>query len=285
MKARGWIILGVTVLLAVPAAAQTVTVDDLACVPLQPHDDNKNHALVTAEVEPDQAGHEVRLYFRRLDPEVEDFYYSVMQAEGNGDYWGVLPDPEDQALRRDDPAWWNAKEAADDRDPDGDLDAAVIRERAQVGRQERRDWLEAMSEADLRLWLADQKSEPVEYFVAVYNPAGTRVAQSEMKIASVREDCRVQLTTEQIGEAHNQTIGETAAWQNNLALYHWECDHIVTRINYSGVKEEDAVCRACVVATIPFWIPSTAAASGLAGIVLCTSETGTCEEEGSPSEP
>lgn len=278
------IVLGV-VLMAAPLTAQTVTVDDLACVPLQPHDNNKNHAVVTAEVDPDQAGNEVRLYFRRLDPEVEDFYYSIMRAEGNGDYWGVLPDPEDQALSRTDPGWWKAKEAADDRDPSGDLDAEVIRERAQVGRQEARDWLDGMSESDLRLWLADQKSEPVEYFVAVYNVTGTRVAESDMKIASVRKDCRVILTPEQMGEAHNQTIGETAAWQNNLALYHWECDHIVTRINYSGVKEEDAVCRACVVATIPFWIPSTAAASALAGVVLCASETGTCEEEGSPSEP
>lgn len=275
---------------ALPAGAQTVTVDDLACVPLQPHDAGKNHALVTGQVQPEPAGAEVRLYFRRMHHEVEDFYYTVMQPAGNGNFWGVLPDPEDHEIVRQELAdgqststewadWWRAKDASDDRDPNGDLDTDVIRERAQVGRRETRSWLAEISDADLQAFLADQKSEPVEYFAAVYSPAGDRLAASEMKMASVREDCRATLDTQQIGEASNQTIGETASWQQDLALFHWECDHIVTRIDITGVKNADSVCRACVVAVVPFWIPATVAGAALAGVV---SEP---EDPVSPSQP
>lgn len=285
MKGKCLLIVAAMLLAAIPTVAQTVSVDDLACVPLQPHDDNKNHAVVTANVSPAPANAEVRLYFRRMHKEVSDFYYTVMQPAGNGGYWGVLPDPEDQEVERTDGDWWRAKEASADGDPDGDLDTDVIRERAQVGSQEKRSWLDTMPGGDLSAWLRDQKSEPAEFFVAVYDAGGSRLAASEMKAASVREDCRASLDAKQIGEASNQTVGETASWQRDLALYHWECDHLVSRIDYSGVKAADAVCRACVVAVIPFWIPASVAGAALAGVVSCTSETGTCEEEISPSEP
>lgn len=257
---------------AVPLAAQSVAIDDLVCVPLQPHDDNKNHTLVTASATGASADDHVRFFFRRLNPDVEDFYYTVMLAAGDGSYWGVLPDPEDHALGETDPDWWRNHSAGD---PD----------RSRVGSQIERDWLNAGSDADLAAWLADQKSEPVEYYAALYDSNGNRKAKSEMKIASVREDCRVTLDAQQLGESENQTIGETANWQNNQALFHWECDHLVSRINFSNVKEADSVCRACVVAVIPFWIPTTVAAAALAGVVLCIGEIEACEEPGSPSEP
>ena len=258
---------------------------------LQPHDDDKNHALVWAHVEPDQANVEVRLYFRRMHHEVEDFYYSIMQPAGNGDYWGVLPDPEDheiEARELDDGEdtqtewadWWRAKEASDDRDPNGDLDTDVIRERAQLGSSEPRTWLADISDEDLQAFLLDQKSEPTEYFAAVHSAAGDRIANSGMKMSSVREDCRATLDPKQLGEASNQTIGETVAWQENLAVFHWQCDHLVTRIDYAGVKNADNVCRACVVAIIPFWIPATVAGAALAGVVTVTDDP-----PASPSEP
>ncbi len=285
MKGKSLFTVAVLLLAAIPSVAQTVTVDELDCVPLQPHDNNKNHAVVTASVSPDPSNVEIRLYFRRMHKEVEDFHYSIMQPAGDGNYWGVLPDPEDHEVDRTDGAWWKAKDESQDRDPNGDLDTAVIRERAQVGRDERRDWIHEMSDEDLTAWLADQKSEPAEYFVAVYDAGGQRLARSDMKGASVREDCRATLDAKQIGEASNQTVGETAAWQHDLALFHWECDHLVTRIDYAGVKAADAVCRACVVAVIPFWIPATVAGAALAGVVACVGEAGVCEEPASPSEP
>lgn len=296
MKGKCLFTIVVLLLAAVPSVAQTVTADEIECVPLQPHDDNKNHSVVTANVSPDPANVEVRLYFRRMHVEVEDFYYSIMQPAGNGNYWGVLPDPEDHEVKPkelddgDDTNtewadWWIAKDESQDRDPNGDLDTDTIRERAQVGMSERRDWIHDMSREDLTAWLTDQKSEPTEYFVAVYDAGGQRLSRSEMMGVSVREDCRVELDTKQIGEASNQTIGETAAWQHDQAVFHWECDHLVTRIDYAGVKAADAVCRACVVAVIPFWIPASVAGAALAGIASCTSETGTCEEPASPTEP
>lgn len=285
MTAKCFLIVTAMMLAAIPTVAQTVSVDDLDCVPLQPHDGNKNHAVVTANVSPAPMNGEVRLYFRRMHKEVSDFYYTVMQPGGNGNFWGVLPDPEDHEVDRTRGDWWRAKEASDDGDPDGDLDTDVIRERAQVGSLEKRGWLDSMPGGDLSAWLADQKSEPAEFFVAVYDAAGSRLAVSDMKAASVRKDCRATLDAKQIGEASNQTVGETAAWQHDLALFHWECDHLVSRIDYAGVKTADAVCRACVVAVIPFWIPASVAGSALAAVVSCTSETGTCEEEASPSEP
>jgi len=263
-------------LIAAPLAAQTVSVDDLACVPLQPHASDgsteNNHALVTASVTGAEAGSEVRLYFRRLNPDVEDFYYTIMQPAGNGRWWGVLPDPEDHEIQITDPASWASHQAGD---PD----------RSRRGGEVGRSWLTEGSSSDLAAWLADQTSEPVEYYAALFNAAGALQKASSLKIASVREDCSVALSDKQKGESQNQTIGETAQWQNNEALYHWECDHVVSRINYSGVKEPDSVCRACVVAVIPFWIPATVAAAAATGIVLCQSETGACEGNGSPSTP
>ena len=254
---------------AAPIAAQTVVVDNLACVPLQPHDANKNHALVTASVTGAQVG-EVRLYFRRLNPDVEDFYYSIMQSSGGGSYWGVLPDPEDREVQETDPAVWKTHQAGD---PD----------RSRVGSSVERDWLNEGSQSVLADWLAEQKSEPVEYYAALYDVARDSQAQSELKIASVREDCRATLDSKQIGEAKNQTIGETAQWQNDKIVYHWECDHLVSRINYLDVKEADSICRAVVVANNN-WIPMRLVGASLAGIVLC-SETVICEGVNSPSEP
>jgi hypothetical protein len=266
----------VIALAAAPLVAQTIEVDDLACVPLQPHSTDgsqeNNHAVVTASVTGADAGSEVRLYFRRLSPDVEDFYYTLMQPAGQGRYWGVLPDPEDHEITISDPGQWSSHQAGD---PD----------RSRAGGEVERSWLTEGSSSDLAAWLADQTSEPVEYYGAIFNASGAQRARSDLKVASVREDCSVTLDPKQRGEAENQTIGETAQWQNNELLYHWECDHIVSRINYSGVKEADSVCRACVVAVIPFWIPATVAAAAVGGIVLCESETGACEEDGSPSEP
>lgn len=254
------------------ASAQPVTasVDQIACVPLDGERDGERErqceswarAVVEAQVANAPGGSEVRLYFRRLHHEVEDFYYVPMQAAPGGRYWGVLPDPENVELRdfelaepqTDDErryrtaAWWLAKGRADDRDPNDDLNASVIRERAALGRAVERDWMRAMSLADLERWLDRQEYEPAEYYVAVFDAGGRQLARTELRAAPVTRDCRVTLTPQQAGQACNLVVGETAAWQVGEEVFHWECDGIVSRIDPAGVLREDELCRGCVVA-------------------------------------
>jgi hypothetical protein len=64
----------------------------------------------------------------------------------------------------------------------------------------------------------------------------------------VRKNCRVEMTPEQLGEAENLTVGETAYWQKDEALFHWLCEGIVTRVDPTNVLRGDSACRACVVA-------------------------------------
>ena len=251
-----------------------VTISD-ACVALEPHPGAENgegdedprgqqHALVTAIVSPELPGSTLRLYWRRLDLLVEDFYYSFMFPEAGGGYWGVLPDPEDQPLVRQElndgeqtdtefADFWKAKEASSsdplDRDPNGNLDRSVVDERAALGSREKRAWMDEMSNQALEEFLSGLDYQPTEYYAALYTRAGDLVGKSEMKVGPVQSLCsNLRLTPQQVGESYNQTVGETATWQSNKSVFHWECDHIISRIDPFGVKVADALCRACAVA-------------------------------------
>jgi hypothetical protein len=258
-------------LLASPVAAQQVTPGDLPCVP------TGANAAVTARVDPPpSAENSVRLYFRRLNLEVEDFYFVAMKPSGAGNFWGVLPRAESSAIGKKQlknaasdawAAWWRAKEASTDRDPNGDLDAGVIRERAAVGKLEKRDWMARRSDADFESWLDQQKLEPTEWYVAVVDPQGRELARSEMRLASVNGDCRTALTDQQQGAADNLVVGHTAAWQNGQKVFHWQCDGVVTRIDPQGVEHADAACRACVVGWWPHAVAGTVGALGVIAIV------------------
>jgi len=234
--------------------APTVSVDAPACLPL------RDHGVITAKVEFDRPGTRVHLYFRRFHHEVEDFYATEMYPMGEGRYWGVLPHPEDRWPERfalDDGTetetewadWWQAKELSEHRDPNGDLDTELIGERAQVGKQVARDWMQEMSPLQLQDWLEGLENEPVEVFVTVEDASGNRVAQSATEAIPVRDDCRLRLTAHQRGQADNQTIRHTADWQRGYGLFHWRCDGLVSRIDpIGGAAYGDPACRACLMA-------------------------------------
>jgi hypothetical protein len=255
MKSLRWLFgFGVVAVLPAIAAAQAPTIDvgQVDCLP------QGGNAVATATVTGSaDAGSTVRLYFRRMNNLVEDFYYVEMQPSGGGEWWATFPRPEnaklpEKRLRDRDQdawaAWWKAKEASDDRDPNDDLDDQVIRERASRGKQQDRSWMTPQTDEQLQDWLESLANEPAEYYAALVDPTGRELAKSAMHASMVRSDCRVQLTPPQIGYARNLTIGETAAWQENEEVFHWQCEGIVTRIDDQGILRADQDCRACVVA-------------------------------------
>lgn len=286
--ARTPLLVAVASALAAAAAAQTpgagITVTPLPCLPLE------GNGVVTAAVSPDTPGSTVRLFFRRLHVEVEDFYYMEMEPSGAGQYWGVFPIPTPDKLKRKDlkrsegpppdpwAAWWRAKEVSEDRDPNRDLDRKVIAERAPVGKREKRSWMDTLTDRQFQQWLERQEYEPAEYFVAVYDAQGQRTAVSSMYLVEVRKDCRVSLTPQQAGMARNLTVGETNAWQKGEQPFHWECTGVVTRKDPQRILRADEACRACVIA----WWPYLAGAAGLGAIVAITEDR---PDDVSPARP
>ena len=280
--------LAVAAILVLPAAAQaqtTISVEPVPCLPVA------EHAVVSARVAGEPGGSMVRLYFRRLHEEVEDFYWVSMNPAGSGDYWAVLPKPADEELpdlELEDPeteeqrrnlqaAWWLAKEASADRDPNDDLNEEIIEQRASVGGEpEERDWMLARSLPELEAWLEEQEQEPAEYYAVVLDAGGRVVAQSTMRSVPVTEDCEVELDRREWGQAHNLVIGETADWQEGRTVFHWLCDGIVSRIDNEGILRADDRCRACAFALNRLLLP-TAGTVGVIGVVV--------EDEPEPPSP
>lgn len=282
--------LGALVLAAIawPATAQSskITVGELPCLPLD------GNGVVTATVTPDLGSLSVRLYFRRLSVEVEDFYYVEMRPGGNGSYWSPFPDPEDQpatkkslknASEEEWAKWWKAKEASDHRDPNDDLNKQTIRERASLGKIEKRAWMTRQQDADLQRWLDRLKNEPAEYYVAVYDTSGRLLDKSEMRVVEVKKDnCPVSLTPQQEGYAQNLVVGETRDWQAGKSVFHWECDGIVTRIDPQGVMRPDDACRACVIA---WWANPKVIVPAAMGTLTLVAITTDNPQPASPSAP
>ncbi len=239
---------------ALGAQAPSLDVEQIPCLLVEENGVVKS--LVTNNV-PETT---MRLYFRRLHIEVEDFYWVEMHAKGNGEYWGVFPKPEDEVLARKDLAaieeqvrdrwarWWRQKELLEDRDPNDDLDQEIIRERASLGKRESRNWMESFDDAALEQWLEELEYEPAEYFTALYDAFGQRLAVSPMRVTQVRDSCSTNLTPAEAGLAQNLTVGETAVWQQGREVFHWLCDGVVSRIDASGIWRGDSLCRACIVA-------------------------------------
>jgi hypothetical protein len=262
---------------ALAARAQTITLGQLACLPLE------GNGALNATVSPETPGTTTRLYFRRMNDTVEDFYFVEMEPAGSGGYWATFPVPtDDKASKRElknyqyegktiaknnHPwaEWWRAKEGSSGRNPNGDLDNARIQERASLGKTQQRAWMAGMDDAALQSWLDRQTTEPAEYYVAVVDAAGKPVATSPIQSVEIKQDCRVSLTPQQQGYAKNLTVGESAAWQAEEEVFHWECDGVVSRRNNSNVLRADDRCRGCIVA----WWPAAAAAGAVAliGIV------------------
>jgi hypothetical protein len=214
----------VGLLLAGSAAARTITVEELACLPADAN--SPVGAQVSTAV--DRPAGAVRLYFRRLNP-LGAFYYDEMVPTGGGAYRGVLPIPErhDQQPLSDE--WWE-----------------VLRTR---------DWMQlpGRDRAWLERWLADQDHEAAELYVAVYDPGGALVERSDVQLVPVRDDpaCKPGLTAGERGWAANLTVGETTGLQVGRELFHWLCWGVVTRISPAGVLRADEVCRACIIGAEP----------------------------------
>jgi hypothetical protein len=235
---------------AVASAQQpTVIAEQVECLPIA------DNGVAWATVENGVPNTTTRLYFRRLHDTVEDFYWVQMYPSGDGRYWGVFPKAEDRELDRHEleearehreAAWWRAKEASTDRDPNDDLDDEEIEERATVGRQESRHWMLKMDDEAFEDFLDQLENEPAEYFVAVFDGEGRKLAVSETLVVEVLDDCDTELTEVQRGEAENLIVGETSQWQHPEEVFHWLCDGVVTRVGPDGVKRGDQVCRACI---------------------------------------
>lgn len=270
------------------AEGPVVSMEPISCLPVE--DNAVARAAVTGLV----SGDSVRLYFRRLSLEVEDFYWLPMHP-ANGVYWTAFPKPTAHRLTRKElestrrrtesswAAWWRAKETSDDRDPNRDLDAELIRERATLGKREARSWMSQLDDEELQAWLEELEYEPVEYFVVVSDSYGRTKTRSPLEVTRVTDDCEVDLTAQEAGLRENLTVGETAPWQLGEELFHWLCDGIVTRLDPNGVHRGDAMCRACVVAwwkTKAFLIPLGSAAP-VAGVLINDKEP----PEVSPSRP
>ncbi len=209
----------------------------------------------------------VRLNFRRMHDAVEDLYYVQMNPGSPGRYWGVFPKAEDRKLNRHElietreevqeeyrwAAWWKEKELTEDRDPndphdEAELDDDLLRERASLGKELPRDWLAKMDDSSFQDWLEQLENEPAEYYVSVHDATGRELARSQTKVTEVRENCSVDLSPQERGEAENLTVGETAHWQRDEEVFHWLCDGIVSRIDPTNVLRGDGICRACVIA-------------------------------------
>ena len=234
----------------------SVEMDQVECVPAG------GNGVIWASVSNNQPETSVRLFFRRLNDVVEDLYFVQMQADGDGRYWGVMPKAEKRKLNRHEldeerteaqrryaeAAWWRSKEGSDHRNPNQDLSDEAIRERASVGKAESRDWMMSFNEAEFDQWLRSQEFEPVEYFGAVVDAKGNQISRSPMMVGEVRaaSNCQVELTPEQLGEAANLVVGETATWQAGKPVFHWMCAGVVARVDPEGVKRADGACRQCV---------------------------------------
>lgn len=252
--------------------------EDVSCLPIE--DNGVGWARVDNNI-PDTT---VRLNFRRLNDVVEDMYYVKMHPAGEGRYWGVFPKTEDRILdrhdleeRRDDrqeeyewALWWREKQDSDHRDPNDELDEDLIRERASLGKQVSRDWLAAMDNETFQAWLEQLENEPAEFYTSVHDAKGRMIAKSKTKVIEVLESCRPDLTPQQLGEAQNLTVGESAHWQRGEDVFHWLCDGIVSRINPNMVKRSDEHCRACIIAwwRKPSVLIPTAATAVIGGGIL-----------------
>ena len=260
---------------AAVAQQTSVTLGPLTCLP------QKGNGVLNATVTPEVPGASTRLYFRRMNVEVEDFYYIQMEPAGGGGYWATFPVPTESKFPKQKlenysyegqkidntgkpwAEWWRAKENSQARNPNDDLDKDLIKERAALGKGEKRVWMQSLDNPSLQTWLDSLKTEAGEYFVAVVDNSGKLLGRSEMRSVEVKKDCKVNLTPQQEGFAKNLTIGETAAWQKNDEVFHWECTGITTRRDPLNVLRADDRCRACVIAA---WWPVAAGGAAMVAI-------------------
>lgn len=103
-----------------------------------------------------------------------------------------------------------------------------------------------------RYWATPPKpvdqNHQVEYYVAVVDPEGTAIGQSDPIVTPVTSDCDVVLSPKERGMAENLVVGETTDEQRGDMVYGFLCDGIISRIAPDGVLRADSICRRCIVA-------------------------------------
>src|SRR4029079_7567109 len=133
----------------------------------------------------------------------------------------------------------------------------------------------------------EKTTQQVERYVTVVDAEGRELGRSASAQVPVTDDCKVDLTPKQEGQANNLVVGETALPQKGRDVLGFLCDGIVSRVDANGILRVDDNCRACVVAG---WQQKEVLAVPLIGataVVLCRNGVG-ChphEPEPSPSRP
>jgi hypothetical protein len=189
-----------TLTCAAAAAAQSITLGPLACLP------TGGNGVVTATVEPaPPADAQLRLYFRRMNAGVQDFYFTPMTKAADGNFWAVFPRPEGV-----------------DFDPKSIPSAA--------------------SDPELASFLEKQATEPAEYYSSLVDASGNELARTPQQRVEVREDCAAPLTPDQNQTADNLTVGDTVASQEGALPFHWECEGIETRIDSESNQSDAGPC-------------------------------------------
>lgn len=92
------------------------------------------------------------------------------------------------------------------------------------------------------------ENHQVEYYVAVVDPEGSVIGQSEPTVTPVTNDCDAELSQKERGMAENLVVGETEDEQMGEQVYGFLCDGIISRIGPDGVLRADSICRRCIVA-------------------------------------
>lgn len=103
-----------------------------------------------------------------------------------------------------------------------------------------------------RYWATTAKpvdeNHQVEHYVAVVDPLGETLGQSEPVVTPVTNDCDLALSPKERGMAENLVVGETEEEQRADMVYGFLCDGIISRIGPDGVLRADSICRRCIVA-------------------------------------
>jgi hypothetical protein len=281
-------------------------VEPLECIPLQEH--SLVRAQVENEVGGNfvriyfRRMHEVveDFYWVEMEPAGGGNYWAILPKPADEKLERHNLDDRETDEQEDYPwaAWWKVKEVEPDRDPNDDLDQDLLEERSQVGRRENRAWLRKLDHRTTEEWLEELENEPAEIFGAVFDSFGRLLTKTEVQVVVVHEDCDIPaFTPRELGFSRNLTVGETAPWQmgededererrrrrreerqgrkdddeaDGRRVFHWLCDHIVSRVNYEEILRADETCRACVIAwwhKKQFLIPAAGAAT-LVGILV-----------------
>jgi hypothetical protein len=107
-------------------------------------------------------------------------------------------------------------------------------------------WVPAQQASNGTWWgvlpLPEPDNTVAEVYGAVYGPGNMPQAQSRIQAVEVREDCRVDLSSEQAEATTSMTVGETALGQKLRKIAWWQCPGVTERIDVNGERRSDEAC-------------------------------------------